>query len=449
LFAGPPGTGKSLLSRTLAFELNAHFVVMDRSNIIDCHWGDTEKALKNFMESAVKLAHAPDLLTGKIPGVCVVVIEEFDSLAAKVQENNSSTQFLVGINSEVKTIFETDAYPELIICASVNRLGILDPPIKRRFPTPIICVLPDALTRCGILLKILEKNNVILDSKLDLEKWCEETYLHSSSDIDQMAKEIVRNAKSIKRKWIYDQFNELYFPINDVEINCDYEGSAKDLDFANKKYKNLIITSLQTTKTTTMNEKEFIAYMEDAVEFDPSVKELFVKAQEKYTTKNVKTDPLKSTENSFDEDPLKSSENSFKEVSAEIWKLLLESINGSDDNKLNNEKFTKIIMEMTKKQMDAYKTKINNDSKFLDNWKIIIHYNNSNELVYFPIEINKKKTINDLKNIICDHEEFIKIHEELKDRYELINPESSMLLYDNLIIEDILRHDAIVLCVKK
>lgn len=41
LFAGPPGTGKSFLSRTVGFKIGVPFVMMERSSIIDKYWSDT------------------------------------------------------------------------------------------------------------------------------------------------------------------------------------------------------------------------------------------------------------------------------------------------------------------------------------------------------------------------------------------------------------------------
>lgn len=440
------------------------------------------------MDSAVKLVYTPDPITGKAPGACVVIIEEFDSLGSKVPENNSSTEFLRGINSEVKKVFETDAYPELIICASVNRIGILDPPIKQRFPTPIVCVLPDVTTRCEILLHFLKKNNATLDSSINLKNWYVDTYLYSGRDIAEIAKEIISKVKKIKRRWIYDAFNEYYFPIDNVDIKCDYEGSADDLEFENKKYNNLIVTNMETTKIYRMSEKEFITYMEDAVECDPSIEELFINATKKFTTKSneningITNDILNEIPNEIlDEIPnedsgeipgekcknnnsTKFSENMFKDASAEIWKMILESINGSDDTKLNNEKFTKIVMDMMQKQMNIDKNKIENDGKNLNDLKIRFYFKNHSEIVYSTLEIDKNETIMDLKKIIHDHEDFKKINNAnmisannsesescptlTHDNIILIDPESSIILNDNDIIENVLKYNGVVQFVK-
>ena len=490
LFYGPGGTGKSLLSRTLAYELKAPFIRMKIDSTQSRYYGDTEANLRAFMDLGVELAHTIDHVTGVEPGICVVIIEEFDAIGAKVVDGCSSAAFLTKINAAVKQILEIDAYPELIICASVNKIGILDPPIKQRLSTPILIALPDAKTRCDILLHNFHKAGAELNPTIDLKKWANNTELYSGREIADVAQEIINKSKRISQKWLCDTNDGSYFPMIDVKLEPDFEGSADDLEFSGKKYKNLWISDLETSKTRSLSDENFLEYMRDAVDHDPCAKQIFCKIREKLEktenptdTKtdiasgtppsmsnlesNSTTDTTSDTTSNSTSDathakiPDKTSEetsDTFNNLPPEIWKVFLEFLNGGE-KKEDYKHLTKSMFEMIQKHVNSYKLKVTNEGTLLDKWEILVYYKYHDKTIFFSTSIPKKSTILDLRKLILENDEIQKEFNEQDDSEEsgttivtanilLVSTNTSSSLLDTDIIEKVLEHYATVQVIK-
>jgi transitional endoplasmic reticulum ATPase len=68
---GPPGTGKTLIARAVASETNAHFIIVNGSEILSKVPGQTEMLLNNIFEEAKE----------KEPSI--IFFDEIDSICPK------------------------------------------------------------------------------------------------------------------------------------------------------------------------------------------------------------------------------------------------------------------------------------------------------------------------------------------------------------------------------
>ncbi len=130
LLFGLPGTGKTMMARAIATEVNAHFVSVKGSDLKDRFYGETEKKIRELYEDAAAQAE-------KNGTISIVFIDEVETLipsrSSDVQNHESSavTEFLTVLDgfdkekmSKIITIAATN-YPNKIDAAALRhgRLG--------------------------------------------------------------------------------------------------------------------------------------------------------------------------------------------------------------------------------------------------------------------------------------------------------------------------------------
>ncbi|MDQ3624035.1 MAG: AAA family ATPase [Verrucomicrobiota bacterium] len=141
LLYGPPGCGKTLLSRATAGEIQANFLSIGIHQILDLYLGNSEKNLHAIFELARK--HAP----------AVLFFDEVDALAADRNDLKRSAgrtlinQFLAEMDGNVG---HNDG---LLILGATNAPWHLDPAFRRpgRFDRILFVPPPDESARQSIL----------------------------------------------------------------------------------------------------------------------------------------------------------------------------------------------------------------------------------------------------------------------------------------------------------
>ncbi len=93
LFVGPPGTGKTTVSRALAHELGLPFVEVKLSMITSQYLGETAKNVEKTFEVAKRLSP------------CILFIDEFDSVA-KTRRSDEHAALKRAVNTLLKSIDE-------------------------------------------------------------------------------------------------------------------------------------------------------------------------------------------------------------------------------------------------------------------------------------------------------------------------------------------------------
>lgn len=164
LLYGPPGCGKTLLSRATAGEIQANFLSIGIHQILDLYLGNSEKNLHAIFELARK--HAP----------AVLFFDEVDALAADRNDLKRSAgrtlinQFLAEMDGNVG---HNDG---LLILGATNAPWHLDPAFRRpgRFDRILFVPPPDASARQSILeVMARDKPTHALDSAAVAKKTSE------------------------------------------------------------------------------------------------------------------------------------------------------------------------------------------------------------------------------------------------------------------------------------
>jgi AAA+ superfamily predicted ATPase len=146
LLYGPPGCGKTLLSRATAGEIKANFISIGIHQILDLYLGNSEKNLHALFELA--RTHAP----------AVLFFDEVDALAADRNDLRRSAgrtlinQFLAEMDGNVGT---NDG---LLILGATNAPWHLDPAFRRpgRFDRILFVPPPDEPAR-GAIVEVMAR----------------------------------------------------------------------------------------------------------------------------------------------------------------------------------------------------------------------------------------------------------------------------------------------------
>ncbi len=170
LLYGPPGCGKTLLSRATAGEIKANFLSIGIHQILDLYLGNSEKNLHQLFELA--RTHAP----------AVLFFDEVDALAADRNDLRRSAgrtlinQFLAEMDGNVGN---NDG---LLILGATNAPWHLDPAFRRpgRFDRILFVPPPDEPARASII-EVMAKDKPM--QKLDVSAVAKKTKDFSGADL--------------------------------------------------------------------------------------------------------------------------------------------------------------------------------------------------------------------------------------------------------------------------
>lgn len=181
LFYGYPGTGKTMLAKALANEVNVPLYLIKATSLIGDHVGDGFNKIHELFELAQKTAPA------------IIFIDEIDAVAL-----HRSFQSLRGDVSEIvnSLLTEMDGInlnKGIITIGATNNPSSLDYAIRSRFEEEIEFKLPDDEDRKKILKTNLD--TFPLDYDLDFEKLIKVSKRMSGRDIkEKLLKTAIHNA---------------------------------------------------------------------------------------------------------------------------------------------------------------------------------------------------------------------------------------------------------------
>ncbi|WP_049986654.1 ATP-binding protein [Halobellus rufus] len=179
LFVGPPGTGKTTVSRALAHELGLPFVEVKLSMITSQYLGETAKNVEKTFEVAKRLSP------------CILFIDEFDSVA-KTRRSDEHAALKRAVNTLLKSIDDISLIrDEVILIGATNHPDQLDAAAWRRFDEIVNFPKPDGQMRADILRIITRRMDI---EDFDPDAVAERTEGLTGSDLRMVLREAVLEA---------------------------------------------------------------------------------------------------------------------------------------------------------------------------------------------------------------------------------------------------------------
>lgn len=182
LLHGPPGTGKTYLSKALAGELDINYVGVKGSDIISKWLGEGTQNVAQLFEEARD--HQP----------CLIFIDEIDALTPERTTGNQhqdQTQIVNQFLEEISDVNESDA--DIVIIGATNRRDRIDNAMLRsgRLSVQVEVSKPGPKTRVAIF-------DVHLDAPraagLDAKRIADQSNGLTAADMEQVANEAARSA---------------------------------------------------------------------------------------------------------------------------------------------------------------------------------------------------------------------------------------------------------------
>lgn len=152
LLEGPPGTGKTMISRAIANELNMTFIILSGSDLIKPIVGIGSMYVKEIFKKA------------KLNKPTIIFIDEIDAIG-KSRDNMGGSGINERDNILNTLLVEMDGFVQhngVLVIGATNRADILDKALLRpgRFDRIVKFNLPTRLERVDIIKKYMDKYTI-------------------------------------------------------------------------------------------------------------------------------------------------------------------------------------------------------------------------------------------------------------------------------------------------
>lgn len=193
LFTGPPGSGKTMLARIIAKQVEATFYHINGPEIFTKYFGDSEKLLRTIFKDAQTKEKA------------IIFFDEIDSVASKRQDD--SHELSKRVVTQLLTLMDGfDKNSNTLVIATTNRPDDIDPALRRpgRFDWEIEFYSPRTLEERKHIL-LASGRNISKAENLPYERIATKMDDWSASEITAIWNEAGLLAAKDNRKKIYTE----------------------------------------------------------------------------------------------------------------------------------------------------------------------------------------------------------------------------------------------------
>ena len=176
LLHGPPGCGKTLIARAVAYETEAAFFSINGPEIIHKFYGESEARLREVFEQAAR------------QGPSIIFLDEIDAIAPKRDRVAGDVEKRVV--AQLLTLMDGLApRTGVVVLAATNLPNALDPALRRpgRFDREIAISIPDRDSRREILE--VHRRGMPLAEGVDLDHLATITHGFVGADLEALCRE--------------------------------------------------------------------------------------------------------------------------------------------------------------------------------------------------------------------------------------------------------------------
>jgi len=181
LLHGPPGTGKTMIAKAVATEVNAHFKSINGPEIISKYYGESEKQLREIFDEAAENAPA------------IIFIDEIDSICPKREDVSGEVERRVV--AQMLTLMDgMQGRDNVVVIGATNRRDALDPALRRpgRFDREIEIGVPDRDGRSEIM--DVHTRQMPIAEDFDIAWVLDNTYGFVGADLAALVREAAMRA---------------------------------------------------------------------------------------------------------------------------------------------------------------------------------------------------------------------------------------------------------------